>query len=114
MAEQIRYRSEKGHTGDMIFRGTNPAAGALVDFWLAEEGTAVTLTVLSGDGERVASIPASGRKGINRTNWNLRYTEPDQEPDPIGLPVGSGGGQHGAPQTGVDQIGKRGVLDAEL
>jgi hypothetical protein len=77
-AEQIRYRSEKGHAGNMIFRGQNPAPGALVDFWLSADGP-VTLTVHDSDGQMVAEIPATGRRGINRTTWNLRHTAPDQE-----------------------------------
>ena len=35
-AKQIRLRGEKAHAGDMVFRGSNPAVGALVDFWLAD------------------------------------------------------------------------------
>ncbi len=77
-AEQIRYRSEKGHDGDMIFRGENPAAGALVDFWLGEGAGEVTLTVLNLEGEEVASVPVRRRTGLNRTIWNLRHSDPDQ------------------------------------
>jgi len=77
-AEQIRYRSEKGHTGDMIFRGANPAPGALVDFWLDADGKDVTLTVLASSGETVAHVPASGDRGVNRAVWNLRHMEPGQ------------------------------------
>jgi len=78
-AEQIRYRSERGHTGDMIFRGENPAGGALIDFWLGDETSPVALTVLSPDGDVVARLPLTPRRGINRTVWNLRMTEPGQE-----------------------------------
>ena len=78
-AEQIRYLSEKGHDGNMIFRGTNPAAGALIDYWLGEAGGEVTLTVLNAAGERVASVPARDGRGLNRAVWNLRHTLPDQE-----------------------------------
>jgi len=73
-AEQIRYRSEKGHGGDMIFRGTNPAPGALIDYWLGEEGGDVLLTILDADGTRVASVPAENSRGVNRVVWNLRHT----------------------------------------
>jgi hypothetical protein len=78
-AEQIRYRSEKGHMGDMVFRGENPAGGALIDFWLRDETSPVSLTVLSQDGDEVARLPLTARRGINRTVWNLRMTEPGQE-----------------------------------
>lgn len=77
-AEQIRYRSEKGHTGNMIFRGTNPAPGAIIDFWLAEEGQELSLTVHDEGGREVASLRAPDFMGVNRTTWNLRMAEPGQ------------------------------------
>ncbi|MBT8337548.1 MAG: hypothetical protein KJO11_13155, partial [Gemmatimonadetes bacterium] len=35
-AHQIRYDSQRGHTGDMIFTGENPPAGAILSFWLRD------------------------------------------------------------------------------
>jgi hypothetical protein len=78
-AEQIRYRSEKGHTGDMIFRGANPAAGARIFYWLAAGMEDVGIDVTSETGEPVATLRATEERGINRTSWNLRYAEPGQE-----------------------------------
>jgi hypothetical protein len=77
-AEQVRYRSEKGHTGNMIFRGSNPPAGAILDFWLADDGQDAGLTVRDQAGEVVATLPVREERGINRVIWNLRYSEPDQ------------------------------------
>jgi hypothetical protein len=77
-AEQIRYRSEKGHTGDMTYRGSNPPAGALVDYWLDRDRDGLRLRVLDGAGREVARIPGPGRRGINRAVWNLRHTDPGQ------------------------------------
>ena len=77
-AEEIRYQSEKGHEGNMIFRGTNPAPGALIDYWLGEEGGDVVLTVLDAEGARVATVPAQASQGVNRVVWNLRHTLDDQ------------------------------------
>jgi photosystem II stability/assembly factor-like uncharacterized protein len=77
-AEQIRYRSEKGHAGNMIFRGDNPPAGAILDFWLADEDQEAELTVHDQAGGVVAYIPVRERRGINRVTWNLRYSEVDQ------------------------------------
>ncbi|MGW8268631.1 MAG: WD40/YVTN/BNR-like repeat-containing protein, partial [Longimicrobiales bacterium] len=76
--EQIRYRSEKGHEGNMIFRGTNPAPGALIDYWLREEGGDVILAILDEHGTQVASVPAEDSRGVNRVVWNLRHTLPGQ------------------------------------
>jgi hypothetical protein len=86
-AEQIRYRSEKGHSGDMIFRGTNPAPGALIDYWLREDGTAVTLSILDPEGTEVARIPdAPSARGVHRVVWNLRHdgAGPATGPSPRG------------------------------
>lgn len=76
-AEQIRYRSEKGHTGDMIFRGENPPAGAIIDLWLdSERRTSVSL--LDGDMTVVATVPVRGVRGVNRVIWNMRHSDPNQ------------------------------------
>jgi photosystem II stability/assembly factor-like uncharacterized protein len=77
-AEQIRYRSEKGHNGNMIFRGSNPAPGATIDFWLGEDGKEVSLSILDGEGHEVATVRAPDSRGINRATWSLRYSEPGQ------------------------------------
>jgi len=76
-AEQIRYRSEKGHTGDMIFRGENPVQGARIFYWLPEGAEEVSLSVFSA-GERIATLRATQEAGVNRASWNLRYADPDQ------------------------------------
>jgi hypothetical protein len=78
-AEQIRYRSEKGHAGDMVFRGENPAPGALIDYWLGPEVGDVSLSILEAGGRIVARVRATNRPGLNRVTWNLRQSEPDQE-----------------------------------
>ncbi|MGM0668858.1 MAG: VPS10 domain-containing protein, partial [Gemmatimonadota bacterium] len=78
-ASQIRYRSEKGHTGDMVFRGTNPPAGAIMDHWLGAEGTEATLTILDGEGSKVATLQTPDARGVNRVVWNLRHDEPGQQ-----------------------------------
>ena len=79
--EQIRYRSEKGHSGNMIFRGENPGRGATIDYWLEEEGTEVSLSILDEGGQRVAALPAGDGEGVNRVLWNLRHTLEGQDED---------------------------------
>ncbi len=78
-AEQIRYNSELGHTGDMFFQGDNPEPGGIVDFWLASAGSA-TLTFSDATGAEVARMTMAGRTGVNRAYWNLSHNEPGQEP----------------------------------
>lgn len=76
-AEQIRYRSDKGHNGDMFFRGENPPAGAIIDVWLREAGEA-TLAFLDANGAEVARQRHQAVRGLNRVTWNLSHGDPDQ------------------------------------
>ncbi len=75
-ATMIRYAGDKGHTGDMIFRGENPPAGAVIDFFLqdAQDSSAVMLTVHDASDREVSRVRvAQPAAGINRAVWNLRY-----------------------------------------
>ncbi|MDH3271423.1 MAG: hypothetical protein OEN56_08840, partial [Gemmatimonadota bacterium] len=73
-AEQIRYRGEKAHTGNMIFEGENPPAGAIFDYWSGANDTPVTFDLFDGSGAQVASLEAVASRGVNRTVWDLRHT----------------------------------------
>ncbi len=73
-AEQIRYRSELGHVGDVFYRGQNPPAGGIVDVWLREAGSA-TVTFHDEAGAEVARVALRGVAGMNRVVWNLRYAQ---------------------------------------
>ncbi|MCH7564628.1 MAG: hypothetical protein IH968_12485 [Gemmatimonadetes bacterium] len=72
-AEQVRYRRERAHTGNMIFQGENPPAGAIIDYWLRDGGEEVSVTIHDATGARVASVHASADRGVNRVVWNLRH-----------------------------------------
>jgi hypothetical protein len=76
-AAMIRYQSVKAHTGDMVFRGENPPAGATVDYWLraARDSSAVQLTVLDGADNLVRELAPRYDAGLNRVVWNLRYAD---------------------------------------
>ncbi|HSG09012.1 MAG TPA: hypothetical protein VLA36_11690 [Longimicrobiales bacterium] len=73
-AEQIRYRGERAHTGNMIFEGENPPAAALIDYWLGDEGADVAVTVHDLAGQQVASVRPTSHRGVNRVQWDLRYS----------------------------------------
>ncbi|GMV07689.1 MAG: hypothetical protein AMXMBFR53_39640 [Gemmatimonadota bacterium] len=75
-AEQVRYRNERAHTGNMIFEGANPPAAAILDYWLRDEGTEVTIAVLDARGEEVATVEGTTHRGINRAHWDLRHAVP--------------------------------------
>jgi hypothetical protein len=83
-AHQLRTVNVRPHAGDMIFRGENPVVGALVDYWLADAGTAVTLTVHDSTGRLVQTLTPTTQRGLNRVVWNLRQAD---------LPMRSGGGE---------------------
>ncbi len=72
-AEQVRYRGEKAHTGNMIFEGENPPAGAVFDFWSRSAGGSAELTVIGPDGAPVAEMAATAERGVNRVVWDLRH-----------------------------------------
>ncbi len=83
-AYEIRMTNLRPHAGDMVFRGENPANGALVDYWVANAGTSITLTVHDMTGAKVQTLVAKSMRGINRVVWNLRYDD---------VPLRSGGGE---------------------
>ena len=88
-AEMIRYSNPKAHAGDMIFRGENPPAGAIIDYYLRETPEdPVALTVHDAAGGAIRPLDATMRPGINRVVWNLRHPElsvPARDPtDPPG------------------------------
>ena len=83
-AYQMRTTNLRPHAGDMLFRGENPANGAFIDFWQAQAGSAVTLSVLDAAGRTVQKLTATGARGVNRAVWNLRDAD---------VPLRSGGGE---------------------
>ena len=83
-AYEIRSTNLRPHAGDMIFRGENPANGALVDYWIANAGASVTITVHDAAGGLVQALSPKSARGINRVVWNLRYTD---------VPLRGGGGE---------------------
>jgi hypothetical protein len=74
-AEMIRYTNLKAHMGDMVFRGDNPAAGGMIDYWLSTTSTAVTLTIHDEAGTEINRLTPTTRRGINRVAWNLRHAD---------------------------------------
>ena len=80
----------KAHAGDMIFRGENPPNGAIVDYWLGAEGSAVALSVHDASGGLVQTLTPTRARGVNRVVWNLRQAD---------LPVRGGG-------FGDDDVGR--------
>ncbi len=95
----------KGNTGHQWFQAPNPPYGALIQFYLKSapsEKEPVKITILDAGGKAIRDIrcatrpaaasaagpaarfgatPCEPKAGINRTNWDLRYS-PWAEPTP--------------------------------
>lgn len=91
-AQMIRYTNPKAHQGDMIFRGQNPPAGAIIDYYLKADGAPPALTVHDASGNQIRKLDAPAMRGINRVVWDLRH-----EPFATGLQ-----GQSGRPGPRLD------------
>jgi len=84
-ADQIRYADETAHSGDMIFHGQNPPAGAIIDYYLRDAAdstgpAAPVITIFNGGGGEIARVPAGTLAGVNRAVWNLRHADIYQPP----------------------------------
>ncbi len=102
-AEQIRYTDETAHTGDLVFRGENPPAGAIIDYYLRSRADttgpgAIHLAVFDLSGSEVRRLEPKPDAGINRVIWDLRYPDVVTPPrrQQAGQPgVGAGRGVRG-------------------
>lgn len=74
-ADMIRYANLKAHMGDMVFRGENPAAGGVIDYWLGTSPSEILLTIHDADGREVNRVTPSKHHGVNRVVWNLRHAD---------------------------------------
>jgi hypothetical protein len=73
-AEQIRYFNPKAHQGDMVFRGENPPAGAIIDCFMRDNSAMnAPLAIIDAAGRQVARLEAPHLAGVNRVIWNLRH-----------------------------------------
>src|SRR5437762_368912 len=62
--------------GKGIYRGVNPAEGALFTVWVREfTGDEIKIAVTKLTGQPVANLKAPGAPGLTRLNWDLRPTK---------------------------------------
>ncbi len=89
-AEMIRYARDGGHTGDMYFRGENPADGATIDYFLSDVGAGeeISITILDAAGNEIAEVEPETDAGLNRVVWDLHAAN-------IGPPMANGRGNRG-------------------
>jgi hypothetical protein len=63
-------------TAKGIYRGANPAEGALFTVWVKEfTGDEIKIAVTKANGQPVANLKAPGAPGFTRLNWDLRPTK---------------------------------------
>jgi hypothetical protein len=83
--------------GDKMFRGPNPAYGALITYYLREKpekDSALKLEILDGSGaviRELKKIPTE--KGLNRTAWDLNYEAPRPRREPPAEEAAAGEGE---------------------
>jgi hypothetical protein len=70
LALAARLADWAGTTG--IYRGANPAEGAILTYWIKEDTGEPVKIAVEGPGERpVANLTGSSHVGLNRINWDL-------------------------------------------
>jgi photosystem II stability/assembly factor-like uncharacterized protein len=74
--EQIRRRRKISHTGDAVFFGENPPAGAIIQYWASANVEEVQITVHDRRGNEVARMEGPSGMGVHRVIWDLRHSEP--------------------------------------
>src|SRR6185436_5762164 len=97
----LRYSSRFSRygIGDKQFTGPNPAAGALITYYLkdkVDEKTTLKVQVFDAQGKLVQDIEKPAReKGLNRIAWNLRLGGPEVRRPPTAEQLAFGGGPRG-------------------
>jgi hypothetical protein len=87
---QKRLQGRLSHTGDVHFRGENPANGATFTVWAKDSGAAVSVVVKSAAGVEQWKQSITARRGPNTTMWNLRGPSLPPIPALVGAEVGEG------------------------
>jgi hypothetical protein len=99
-AAMIRFAQPKAHAGDMMFRGENPPAGAIVDYYLGRADAQVALSVHDAAGTLVTTLEPLRTRGVNRVVWNLRHAQvaaPSRRASASDDEDGGGGGGFAGP-----------------
>jgi hypothetical protein len=76
--------SHKGDTGHKFFVGANPPRGALITYYLKEDGKEeAKVVVADAEGKTVREIKGTKEAGLHRLNWDLRYAPLSGETGPM-------------------------------
>jgi hypothetical protein len=82
--------------GAKLFRGTNPAPGTAISYYLKSPASGeVKLAISDYSGKVVRNIVGTNEVGLNRVQWNLRGDPPPRPTTGPGAAGGGGGGGGG-------------------
>lgn len=73
------YIDDNGFEGQRAFRAPNPPDGAVIDYYLNEDvdkDHEVRIVIRNGRDEMVRDLKGTGRAGVNRMEWDLRWATP--------------------------------------
>ncbi len=73
-----RFGPTNAQEGTKPFSGPNPPEGALISYYLKHPSEHVEIAVTDREGEELARFKGTDHPGINRVNWDLRYSMPVQ------------------------------------
>jgi photosystem II stability/assembly factor-like uncharacterized protein len=69
--------------GNRVFKGPNPAEGAIIDFWLRDLPAGPVSVKISGpDDQEVRALSSTGLPGLNRVVWDLQADPKHRFADP--------------------------------
>jgi photosystem II stability/assembly factor-like uncharacterized protein len=73
-----RFGPTNAQQGTKLFAAVNPPEGALISYFLKSPADHVRITVTGPDGKEIRQFDGTGDAGVNRVNWDLRYSMPIQ------------------------------------
>jgi hypothetical protein len=107
---QQRLAPRLPHSGDMMFRGENPANGITFTVWARDSGTAATLVVKrAAGGTELWRQPVTTRRGATTATWNLRAPSL-----PVPPPANGGDDSEERPRTIVGAFVAAGSYETTL
>ena len=78
----FQYRKDTSYRGQAAYAGENPAAGAIVSYYLGRAVDAAAIEIRDAEGRIVRSFDVPAAPGvIHRVTWDLRHEPPPFDPD---------------------------------
>ncbi len=109
---QQRIEADGGwRDGDAAYAGDNPAAGAVISYYLRSRQVIgkLSIDILDASGSVVDTVSAGKRKGINRVEWSMR-TKPPLVPRAAQVAGYATHGQRFLPGTYTVRINRAGTV----